>query len=46
MKSLDSLSDEWFDAICWSAILLGIFMIKQCEAFTLIVLGILKKVVK
>ena len=39
MKSLKSMSDEWLDGICWSFLLLGIFMIKQCVALSLIVLG-------
>ena len=39
MKSLKSMSDEWFDAICWSFVLIGIFMIKQCVVLSLIVLG-------
>ena len=43
MKSLNSISDEWFDAICWSSLLLGIFMIKQCVGFSIIVLGTLKQ---
>ena len=29
MKSLKSISNEWFYAICWSSILFGIFMIKK-----------------
>ena len=28
LKSLKSMSDEWLNAICWSSLLLGIFMIK------------------
>ena len=36
------MSDEWLDAICWSSLLLGIFMIK-CVGFSLIVLGTLKQ---
>ena len=35
MKSLKSMSDEWFYAICWSYLLLGIFIIKWCVAFSL-----------
>ena len=26
MKSLSSMSYEWFDAICWSSLLFGIFI--------------------
>ena len=26
MKSLNLVSEEWFDAICWSSLLLGILM--------------------
>ena len=32
---------EWFDAICWSSLSLGFFMIKRSVAFNLIVLGTL-----
>ena len=32
----------WLDAICWNFSLLQIFMIKQCVAFSRIVLGTLK----
>ena len=39
MKSLNLISDKGFDAIFWSTVLLGIFMIKQCVAFSVIVLG-------
>ena len=42
MKSLNSMSDKWFDPICWSPPLLGIFMVK-CLAFSFIVLGTLKQ---
>ena len=41
MKSSKSMSDEWFDAICWSSLLLRIFIIK-CVASSVIVLGTLK----
>ena len=37
------MSDKWFAAMCWSSLLLGIFMIKQCVALNLIVLGFLKQ---
>ena len=36
------MSDEWLDSICWSSLLLGIFMIKQCVTFSL-ALGTLKQ---
>ena len=36
------MSDEWFNTICWSSVLLGIFIIKFCVAFSLIVLSTLK----
>ena len=39
MKSLKQTSDEWLDAICWSSLLLEIFIIKEFVAFSLIVLG-------
>ena len=42
MKSLKSMSDKLLEAICWSSLLLDIFMIKQCAAFSLIALGTLK----
>ena len=35
MKSLVSMSDEWFSAICWSSLLFGIFMIKKWVEFSL-----------
>ena len=37
------MSDEWFAAVCWSSLLLGIFVIKQCVALNLVVLGFLKQ---
>ena len=37
------MSDEWFEAICWSALLLEIFMIKWRVAFSLIVSDVLKQ---
>ena len=40
--SLKSMSGEWLEAIFLSSNLLGIFMIKQCIVFSLIVLGTLK----
>ena len=42
MESLNSMSDKWFDAICWSSLLLGIFLIKWFAAFSPIVLGTLR----
>ena len=36
------MPDKWFNAICWSSLLLGIFMIKQCVVFNLIFFGTLK----
>ena len=44
MKFLNSISDEWFDAVCWSSLLLDIFVIR-CVAFSLIPLDTLKKIV-
>ena len=43
MKSLKSMSDKRFDAICQRSLLLGIFIIKWFVAFSLMVLGTLKK---
>ena len=37
-----SIADEWFDAIFWIPLLLEAFVLKQCVAFNLIVLGFLK----
>ena len=45
MKSLKSISDVWFEAICWNYFLLGIFIIKLCVAFSLIDLGTFKIVI-
>ena len=42
MKSLVSMSDEWFSAICWSSLLFGIFMIKKWAEFSLTSFGTLK----
>ena len=42
MKSLKSMSDAWFDAICWISLLLGNFMIKLFLALNLRVLGTLE----
>ena len=36
------ISDEWFNAICWSSLLFGIFMIKKCVEFSLTSFGTLK----
>ena len=35
MRSLKSMSDDWFEAICGNYFLLGIFIIKLCAAFSL-----------
>ena len=42
MKSLLLISDEWFIAICWSALLFGIFIIKTWVEFNLTSFGTLK----
>ena len=42
MKSLALISDEWFNAICWSSLLFGIFVIKKWVVFSLLSLGTLK----
>ena len=42
MKSLVSISDEWFNAICWSSLLFGIFAIKKWVVFSLTSFGTLK----
>ena len=42
MKSLKSMSDEWFNAICWSSLLFGIFIIKKWVEFSLTSFGTLK----
>ena len=42
MKSLVLISDEWFNAICWSSLLFGIFMIKKWVEFSLTSFGTLK----
>ena len=39
MKSLKSMSDDWFVAICWSSLLFEIFIIKQCALFSLTSFG-------
>ena len=36
------ISDEWFNAICWSSLLFGIFMIKKSVEFSLTSFGTLK----
>ena len=36
------ISDEWFNAICWSSLLFGIFMVKKCVEFSLTSFGTLK----
>ena len=42
-KSLKSISEQWFDAICRSYFMLGLLVITWCGvAFSLVVLGALK----
>ena len=41
-KSLKSISEQWFDAICRSYFMLGLLVITWCVAFSLVVLGALK----
>ena len=36
------MSDEWFNAICWSSLLFGIFITKKCAVFSLTSFGTLK----
>ena len=36
------MPDEWLEAIYWSSLSLGIFMMKKCVALSLIVLDTLK----
>ena len=43
MKTLTSISDKWFNAVCLGSLLLGICMIKQCVVFSLILFNTLKK---
>ena len=42
MKSLKLKSDEWFSAICYISLLLGIFIMKKCLEFSLTSFGTLK----
>ena len=35
MRSLVFISDEWLNAVCWTSLLLGIFMIKKWVVFSL-----------
>ena len=42
MKSLELISDEWFSAICWSYLLLGIIKIKMRVEFSITSFGTLK----
>ena len=35
------MSDKWLDTTSWCSVLLGIFIIKLCAAFSLKVLGTL-----
>ena len=39
VKSSVLISDEWFRAISWSSLLLGIFAIKKLEVFSLASFG-------
>ena len=41
-KSWRSISDSWFNAICWSSLLLGILMMKKWVEFSLTSFGTLK----
>ena len=36
------ISDEWFNAICWSSLLFGISMVRKCVEFSLTSFGTLK----
>ena len=36
------MSDKWFNTICWSSLLMGIFVIKKCVALSLTSFGALK----
>ena len=36
------MSDEWFNAACWSSLVLEIFIIKMCVVLRLTYLGNLK----
>ena len=42
MKSLKSISDEWFNTIFWNSLLFEIFMITKCAEFSLTSFGTLK----
>ena len=42
IKSLKSISDESFNAICWSFLLFKVFTIKKCVVFSLTTFGTLK----
>ena len=42
IKSLKSMSDEWFNAICWISLLFGIFIIKKYVVLSLTCFGTLR----
>ena len=42
MKSLELISYEWINTICWNYLLFGIFMIKKWVEFSLTSFGTLK----
>ena len=42
MKTFRSITDEWFNSVCESSLLFGIFMIKKCVEFSLTSFGTLK----
>ena len=37
MKSLKSISDEWFNAYCWRSVLFGISIMKKWIEFSLLI---------
>ena len=42
MKTFRLITDEWFNSVCESSLLFGIFMIKKCVEFSLTPFGTLK----
>ena len=42
MKYLNSIFDKWFNAICWSSLLLGIFIMKKWVESSLTSFGTLR----
>ena len=40
---MNSVSDEWFNAVCWSSLLFRIFIIKKCVEFSLTFYGLCNK---